>query len=150
LTGDVESGKPKSEGLELDQADDKWRDDALCKGAPPGMFYPITLRGKFVLFDERPAKAVCAACPVLAECFRSSIRNDEPCGIWGGVNEDERRFLMASRNDLTFLSDELLRETIIARTPGRPPRRPGRPGKEYINERELRAAAQRSLGGVAS
>ena len=40
---------------------------------------------------ERQAKAVCATCPVHKECLDFALRIREPHGIWGGLNEIERR-----------------------------------------------------------
>ena len=39
---------------------------------------------------ERKAKAVCAACPVRAECLTYAVSRPEKYGTWGGLNEDER------------------------------------------------------------
>jgi len=39
---------------------------------------------------ERKAKAVCASCPVRAECLDYVLRNSVRYGIWGGLNERER------------------------------------------------------------
>src|SRR5689334_16635560 len=38
------------------------------------------------------AKAVCADCPVRADCLAYAIAN-EACGIWGGTSASERRRL---------------------------------------------------------
>jgi WhiB family redox-sensing transcriptional regulator len=36
------------------------------------------------------AKAVCATCPVIAQCRAHAIAVQEPYGIWGGLSEEER------------------------------------------------------------
>jgi WhiB family redox-sensing transcriptional regulator len=46
---------------------------------------------------ERQAKAICARCPVRIECLEYAIRIREPHGIWGGLNELERRILIRER-----------------------------------------------------
>jgi len=43
------------------------------------------------LSRERRAKAICASCPVLELCLDYALRIREPHGIWGGLNELERR-----------------------------------------------------------
>jgi len=43
---------------------------------------------------ERKAKSICAACPVRIECLEYAVRIREPHGIWGGLNEIERRVLI--------------------------------------------------------
>jgi WhiB family redox-sensing transcriptional regulator len=45
------------------------------------------------LARERRAKAVCAACPVREQCLAHAVAYDERYGIWGGLNQDERRHL---------------------------------------------------------
>lgn len=42
---------------------------------------------------ERRAKAICATCSVCEECLEYAVRIREPHGIWGGLNEVERKSL---------------------------------------------------------
>ncbi|WP_200926847.1 WhiB family transcriptional regulator [Sphaerimonospora mesophila] len=53
----------------------------------PGLFYPE--QGG----SCRPAKRICASCPVRGDCFAYSMARGEIYGIWGGTTEDERRRL---------------------------------------------------------
>ncbi len=46
---------------------------------------------------EKAAKAICATCPVRQPCLDYALRIREPHGIWGGLNEAERRQLLADR-----------------------------------------------------
>ena len=62
-----------------------WATDALCAQTDPDAFYPEM--GASV----RQAKAVCAACPVRAECLNWALTNGERFGVWGGRSERERR-----------------------------------------------------------
>jgi hypothetical protein len=41
----------------------------------------------------RKAKAVCAACPVAAECLGYALEHGIREGIWGGLGEGDRRHL---------------------------------------------------------
>lgn len=34
--------------------------------------------------DVEHAKALCAACPLVAECLEGALRRREPWGVWGG------------------------------------------------------------------
>jgi WhiB family redox-sensing transcriptional regulator len=43
---------------------------------------------------EHDAKAICRSCAVQPECLEYAIRIREPHGIWGGLNELERRRLI--------------------------------------------------------
>ncbi|MDN5915126.1 MAG: WhiB family transcriptional regulator [Pseudonocardia sp.] len=45
--------------------------------------------------DSAPARAVCGGCPVRAECLEYALRVGEDFGIWGGLDEAERRSLTA-------------------------------------------------------
>ena len=40
------------------------------------------------------AKAICATCPVRGLCLEYALAVREPYGIWGGLNEYERRRLL--------------------------------------------------------
>lgn len=66
-----------------------WTADAACKGEPTDLFFPP--RGRGSAYDVAQAKAICAACPVSAECLAYAYRNGERAGIWGGLTPNERR-----------------------------------------------------------
>jgi hypothetical protein len=55
---------------------------AACKGADPGLFFPEP--GDEA--TEAAARAICAACPVRAECYAGAIARRETSGVWGGEN----------------------------------------------------------------
>ena len=44
---------------------------------------------------DAAAKAVCASCPVLAQCRAHALEVREPYGVWGGLTEDEREAIYA-------------------------------------------------------
>ena len=46
---------------------------------------------------EGQARALCRACPVQQACLEYSLTVQEPHGIWGGLNELERRRLLRKR-----------------------------------------------------
>lgn len=52
----------------------------------PELFWPVSKND-----PAAEAKTVCARCPVLAECARYGMTQDE--GVWGGMTEDERHTL---------------------------------------------------------
>ena len=39
---------------------------------------------------EKKAKAICARCPVISNCLKDALANNEPFGVWGGMSADER------------------------------------------------------------
>lgn len=59
--------------------DEPWRERAACrnKGALD-LFFPK--RGE----TQKPAKALCARCPVQVECDEYAVRSKTTYGIWGG------------------------------------------------------------------
>jgi len=59
----------------------------LCAQTDPEVFFPE--KGGSV----REAKAVCAGCPVRAQCLEHALAHDERFGVWGGLSERERRRL---------------------------------------------------------
>src|SRR5262245_4737461 len=69
-----------------------WRHEAECvRYVGVVDFFPA--RGE----SARDAKAVCAVCPVRAECLEYALRWDQLCGVWGGLSERERRQLRRER-----------------------------------------------------
>jgi WhiB family transcriptional regulator, redox-sensing transcriptional regulator len=76
----------------------KWQEVGACRNGPASDFYPPmhTERKHERLARERRAKSVCASCPVRVECLEHAIAVDERYGIWGGLNQEERRTLRAS------------------------------------------------------
>lgn len=61
---------------------EKWMADALCPEVDGDMFFVD--KGE----STRPAKAVCALCPVTTECLKYALDNDFR---FGGKSERERR-----------------------------------------------------------
>lgn len=66
-----------------------WRERAACRGRTDVDFYPH--RGDTA--SVRAAKAVCARCPVQAECLEYAMHDEGafPFGIWGGTSARQRR-----------------------------------------------------------
>lgn len=73
------------------RADEDWRDDAECLGEDPDIFFPT--QGE----STDQARAICARCPVAAECLDFALAGGEKFGIWGGKSERERRRLRRER-----------------------------------------------------
>lgn len=75
-----------------------WQFKAACRGPQAAVFFPPSTFERKDEKDEREAraKAICAACAVRQDCLDYALRIREPHGIWGGLNETERRQLLAS------------------------------------------------------
>ncbi len=63
------------------------------------MFFPPTTfeRKDEKEIRENRAKAICATCSVRRPCLDYALRIREPHGIWGGLNEVERKQVLARR-----------------------------------------------------
>jgi WhiB family redox-sensing transcriptional regulator len=66
-----------------------WTAHAECRGQTRLFFAPPGERPEARAVRESQARAVCGACPVLAEC-RSWAREHREYGFWGGESEEER------------------------------------------------------------
>jgi WhiB family redox-sensing transcriptional regulator len=75
---------------------DSWQLRASCRGPESVLFFPPTTSERREERDlrERRAKAICATCSVRRECLDYALSIREPHGIWGGLNETERRNLL--------------------------------------------------------
>jgi WhiB family redox-sensing transcriptional regulator len=85
--------------VSVQQADDLWQEKAACRGPHSAIFFPPA---QFERKDEKEereirAKSICATCPVRQPCLEFAIRIREPHGIWGGLNELERKQVVARR-----------------------------------------------------
>src|SRR2546421_24711 len=62
-----------------------WQDAAACRGKEVVLFFgPDGERQPEREIRERKAKAVCAACPVRAECLTYAVSRPEKYGTWCG------------------------------------------------------------------
>ncbi|HWG12839.1 MAG TPA: WhiB family transcriptional regulator [Streptosporangiaceae bacterium] len=68
-----------------------WQDRGACRNEDVSLFFgPDGERQPERDIRERKAKAICAACPVRAECLNYALSRPEKYGTWGGLNEEER------------------------------------------------------------
>jgi len=79
------------------RSDDDWQLRAACRGPQAAVFFPPS---HFERKDEKAeresrAKDICAGCAVREPCLDYALSIREPHGIWGGLNENERRPLWA-------------------------------------------------------
>ncbi len=74
-----------------------WQIKAACRGPQATVFFPPNHFERKDEKEEREAraKAICATCSVRKACLDYSVRIREPHGIWGGLNEVERKQLLS-------------------------------------------------------
>ncbi len=75
---------------------DRWQDFAACSSDDAELFYPplVGERKKAKLMRERRAKNVCDHCDVRSHCLDYALEHGERYGIWGGLNDAERRGML--------------------------------------------------------
>lgn len=80
-----------------------WQDEALCTtvddATKRSFFYDLGGGGRARLAAHTaPARAVCARCPVIAECLDAGVSRavDDLC-VWGGADHIERRAMAEAR-----------------------------------------------------
>lgn len=76
-----------------------WRDAASCRHVSPEHFFspPGVEERKDRKAREHAARALCDLCPVRQQCLDFSLETQEQHGIWGGLNNIERRRLVRDR-----------------------------------------------------
>lgn len=79
------------------RTEEMWQVKAACRGPQAVVFFPPA---QFERKDEkaereRRAKAICTDCSVQGDCLDYALRIREQHGIWGGLNEVERKTLIS-------------------------------------------------------
>ena len=69
-----------------------WRHRAACRTKDPELFFPVGTDGP-ALLQTWEAKAVCMECPVASDCLEWAMDTGQDSGVWGGMDEYERREL---------------------------------------------------------
>ncbi len=86
--------------MSAQRAEEAWQIKAACRGPQAEAFFPPSHfeRKDEKLDRERRAKAICSTCPVRRPCLDYAVKIREPHGIWGGLNEAERKQLSLRAN----------------------------------------------------
>lgn len=69
-----------------------WQRLALCRDEDPELFFPVGTTGP-AAHQAEEAKAVCRRCAVIGDCLSWALESRQPTGIFGGLDEAERREL---------------------------------------------------------
>jgi WhiB family transcriptional regulator, redox-sensing transcriptional regulator len=85
--------------LSAQRVEESWQVRAACRGPQASVFFPPPQfeRKEEKLEREARAKAICATCPVKSECLDYAIAIREIHGIWGGLNENERKHMIGQK-----------------------------------------------------
>ncbi len=76
-----------------------WMDDAACADHPePDLWFPE--RGG----TTKAAKAICATCPVRAECLQYALDDPDVEGVWGGTSTKDRKQIRRLKNSAKYVA----------------------------------------------
>jgi WhiB family redox-sensing transcriptional regulator len=79
-----------------DPGETAWIEQAACLDEDPELFFPVGYSPP-ALEQTRRAKAVCMPCPARGECLRWALDTCQDAGVWGGLDEEERRVIRRQR-----------------------------------------------------
>jgi WhiB family transcriptional regulator, redox-sensing transcriptional regulator len=76
-----------------------WQFQAACRGEDSSLFFAPNYfeKREEKLAREARAKAFCDRCPVRTDCLEYALDIRENHGVWGGLNELERRAVLRQR-----------------------------------------------------
>ncbi|QSB07139.1 WhiB family transcriptional regulator [Natronoglycomyces albus] len=84
-------------------------------GVRPEAWFPLSEESSEVTAASmRYARALCAGCPVVAECLETALTTGEDYGIWGGLTSPERRQILTARTTMDLLIPRLTAEENVA------------------------------------
>ena len=83
--------------MSVQRVEELWQAKAACRGPQASVFFPPS---HFERKDEKEAreqraKSMCSTCSVRQPCLDYALRIREPHGIWGGLNEIERKQILS-------------------------------------------------------
>lgn len=83
----------------MERPAETWWEGAACRGQDASVFFAPAYFEKRAekLARETVAKSYCAVCPVREACLEEALGTRDPHGVWGGLNEMERRALVRER-----------------------------------------------------
>ena len=87
--------------MSAQRIEELWQVKAACRGPQAAVFFPPSYFERKDEKHEREerAKAICATCAVREPCLEYAIKIREPHGIWGGLNELERKHLLVRESN---------------------------------------------------
>jgi WhiB family transcriptional regulator, redox-sensing transcriptional regulator len=80
-----------------------WVDHARCIGEDPELFFPMGAP-RHVMVQTVRAKTVCEDCSVRSDCLEWSLATAQDAGVWGGLDEEERREIRRARRRAASLT----------------------------------------------
>lgn len=89
------------------QRNSTWRDDALCRGADPAAYFPLSYsvdrRTNPNAAEVQAVLDMCnSLCPVADACRNWAMETNQSDGIFGGTTPDERRRIRRRTRDRAY------------------------------------------------
>lgn len=95
---------------------DNWRQYAACAGIDGEVFFPTGNQHQIAHQTEQ-AKRICHRCPSQAQCLEWALDTGQHSGVWGGLDEVERRQIARapfSHIDVCMENQELIEARLAA------------------------------------
>ena len=110
----VPGGSPNNQ-VEMWNVAEDWQHEAACRGQDAVYFFAPNYFERRAEKNAREAvaKSFCARCPVREECLEYALATREGHGIWGGLNEMERRATAARARPRRELTSGEAREAVV-------------------------------------
>lgn len=89
-----------------DPEDMWWLEGARCIGEEPDLFFPVGTSLDAQTQIDR-AKAVCGECRVRDDCLEWALKTCQDAGVWGGLDEEQRREIRRTRRRGAAASNDL-------------------------------------------
>jgi WhiB family redox-sensing transcriptional regulator len=82
--------------MSFDEESAGWQRLAACRGEDSAYYFAPSYfeKRREKLAREAVAKRICAVCPVRQTCLDYALVTREGHGVWGGLNETERRAIL--------------------------------------------------------
>jgi WhiB family redox-sensing transcriptional regulator len=88
-----------------------WLPQARCTGSDPELFFPVgTSEASLAQVDA--AKRVCHSCAVRPDCLEWALATFQDAGVWGGLDEEERRVIRRARRRALVAEREQLQPAV--------------------------------------
>lgn len=83
-------------------SDRGWLNRAVCRDEDPELFFPVARSAakearEVAQRQTQLARQVCARCPAREPCLDDALTSGQDYGIWGGMDEEERRAISRRR-----------------------------------------------------
>jgi WhiB family redox-sensing transcriptional regulator len=89
-----------------------WLPEARCIGSDPDLFFPVGV-SEDALAQVAEAKQICAGCVVRSDCLEWSLATFQDAGVWGGLDEEERRVIRRARRALVAEREQQELQTAV-------------------------------------